>query len=86
MLIGGILFGTAHQASTCIAVAANRECIAGVDDAAARAAADEWGVPTVTTQDLLRAAIAEGVASAAEAEAVNALMLAEGFFGTPHLW
>lgn len=68
-----------------IATAANREWIAGLDDAAAGAAADVWGVPTMTTQDLLRAAIAEQVISDAEADAVNAAILAEGFYGQPHL-
>lgn len=68
-----------------LAVAANRELIAGLDDAAARAAADDWGVPTMTTQDLLRAAVAGRVISDRVARAVNDRLLAEGFYGEPDL-
>lgn len=68
-----------------IAVAVNREYVAGLDDGAARAAAAEWGVQTMTTQDLLRAAIERGVKSPGEAQAINDAILAEGFRGDAQL-
>lgn len=69
-----------------IAIAANREMVAGLDDGVAQnIALDAFGVVSMTTQDLLRAAIAEEKLSEAEASAINASLLANGFRGEPKL-
>ncbi len=69
-----------------LAIGANGEMVAGVDDGAARLVAVRLGVVTMTTQDLLRAAVAEAKLSEREAAGINADLLATGFRGTRQLW
>lgn len=80
--LGGL--GTGERAV--LAVSANRDCIAGLDDGAARDAAREWGVPVMTTQDLLRAAVDGLLITREEAEAINTALLHDGFYGQQQLY
>ncbi len=63
-----------------LAIASNRDWLAGLDDGAARQMATEWGVTVVTTQDWLRS-LAPDVIDFNTAEDINARMLAGGFRG-----
>ena len=82
----GFSLGLGSGERAVLAVAANRDWVAGLDDGAARAAAQEWGVPVMTTQDLLRAAADRLLVTRAEAEAINRTMIGDGFFGQQQLY
>jgi hypothetical protein len=69
-----------------LAVAANRDWTAGLDDAAARSVAEQWRVPVMTTQDFLRLAAADLTVTREEARQINRELLGGGFFGEAQLW
>jgi len=69
-----------------LAVAANRDWIAGLDDAAARSVAEQWRVQVMTTQDFLRRAAADLTLTRDEAEQINRQLIDGGFFGDAQLW
>jgi hypothetical protein len=76
--------GTGERAV--LAVAMNRDWTAGLDDGAARAAAEERRVPVMTTQDLLRTAVLQLHLTHLDAEVINSDLLAEGFYGELSLY
>jgi predicted nucleic acid-binding protein len=63
-----------------LAIASNREWLAGLDDGAARAMAVEWDVTVRTTQDWLRG-LASRVIDVETAEDINDRLLSGGFRG-----
>jgi hypothetical protein len=63
-----------------LAIASNREWLAGLDDGAARQVALEWNVTVVTTQDWLRR-LTPDVIDIETAEEINIRILAGGFTG-----
>lgn len=63
-----------------LAIASNREWLAGLDDGAARQMALEWDVTVVTTQDWLRR-LTPDVIDIETAEDINFQILAGGFRG-----
>ena len=69
-----------------IAVAANREWTAGLDDGAARRVAASLGVVVTTTQQLLIAAVAQGHLSKTDANELYGRLLDGGFRGPPDLY
>jgi len=82
----GLLDGLGRGECAVLAVAANRELTAGVDDGAARRVASSIGVPVFTTEDLLRAAVARLLVSRAEAEDIHQSLLDQGFRGSASLY
>lgn len=68
-----------------LAIADNREWIAGLDEAAARQIALEWGLTVITTQDALRRLVTNGVLGWGESEDINDRMIQGGFHGAQPL-
>jgi predicted nucleic acid-binding protein len=56
-----------------------------LDDRAARTVADRLHVATMTTQDLLRTAVAELILTPVEAKTLNQVLIDGGFRGDPQL-
>lgn len=81
----GLLVPLGRGERAAIAVAANRQWTAGLDDGAARTVATALGVTITTTQQLLIAAVAQGHLSEAQADDLYGRLLDGGFRGPPDL-
>ena len=82
----GLLAPLGKGEAAVLAVAANREWRAGLDEAAARGVADQLGIPTVTTQQWLTEQVATLSLGKREAQRVYEQMRRGGFRGPPDLW
>jgi uncharacterized protein with PIN domain len=82
----GLAAGLGRGECATLAIAANRELAAGLDDGAARRLAASIGVPVVTTEDLLRAAVDRCMISKNEAEDIQESLTGRGFRGSPSLY
>ena len=82
----GLAAGLGRGECAVLAIAANRELAAGLDDGAARRLAASIGVRVVTTEDLLRAAVDRSVVSKDDAESIQQSLVSRGFRGSLSLY